>query len=116
MKGRNFIYSFLRQNTVRQTKIHVLLNVPLMLYYQDLFWGYLRVWDGVLTLTTLCDPENSMLREDTSVHTGLSWASMVCIFSKFSKHHTWNVNTFNLMFFRIYHFVAVVQPNYEKNL
>lgn len=42
-----------------------------------------------LTLMAFREPLKSMLCEETSVHTGLSWARMVFTFCRFWMSHTW---------------------------
>lgn len=42
-----------------------------------------------LTLMAFREPLKSMLCEETSVHTGLSWARIVFTFCRFWMSHTW---------------------------
>lgn len=42
-----------------------------------------------LTLMAFREPLKSMLCEETSVHTGLSWARIVFTFCRFWISHTW---------------------------
>ena len=42
-----------------------------------------------LTLMAFREPLKSMLCDDTSVHTGLSWARIVFTFCRFWMSHTW---------------------------
>ena len=44
-----------------------------------------------LTLMAFREPLKSMLCEETSVHTGLSWARIVFTFCRFWISHTWQV-------------------------